>query len=150
MTLEEKKIAIHSYCEERESCQAHEHYGVCPLIGLPGTCYDTDNPEIINRNYDFIFGDKPTETTKTTDIINHPSHYCREDAMESIEEMVLVFGKEAVKHFCLCNVWKYRYRSSAKNGEEDLRKSDWYMKKYKELCEDERSQYSGEQIQLPL
>ena len=68
--------------------------------------------------------------------INHPSHYNREDAMECIDEMVLVFGKEAVKNFCLCNIWKYRYRAADKNGEIDLEKSDWYMKKYQELCEE--------------
>jgi len=67
------------------------------------------------------------------DNVNHPAHYCREDAIESIEEMLLVFGKEVVADFCLCNVWKYRYRAADKNGLEDLKKSDWYMKKYKEL-----------------
>ena len=76
---------------------------------------------------------KQEATSKPNDIINHPSHYCRDGGMESIDEMVLVFGKEAVKNFCLCNVWKYRYRSSEKNGTEDLKKSDWYMRKYKEL-----------------
>lgn len=65
--------------------------------------------------------------------VNHPIHYNREDAMECIDEMIAVFGVEAVKNFCLCNVWKYRYRASAKNHEEDLRKSDWYMRKYIEL-----------------
>lgn len=74
------------------------------------------------------------------EMVNHPSHYCREDAMECINEMVLIFGKEAVKNFCLCNAWKYRYRAADKNGEEDLRKSDWYIRKYKEL--------NGEDCQL--
>ena len=68
------------------------------------------------------------------DVVNHPKHYCRDGGMESIDEMITVFGVEAVKNFCLCNVWKYRYRAADKNGEEDLKKSDWYMKKYKELC----------------
>lgn len=68
------------------------------------------------------------------DAVNHPSHYCREDAMESIDEMIFVFGEEVVADFCLCNVWKYRYRAGQKeNGIEDLKKSDWYMKKYTEL-----------------
>lgn len=71
---------------------------------------------------------------KEYDNINKPKHYNRESAMESIDEMILVFGIEAVKNFCLCNVWKYRYRATDKNGEEDLKKSDWYMRKYKELC----------------
>ena len=71
-----------------------------------------------------------------SDNVNHPSHYNRENGIECIEEMVLVFGVEAVKNFCLCNIWKYRYRAADKNGEEDLSKSDFYMKKYRELCEE--------------
>ena len=74
------------------------------------------------------------------DIVNKPKHYNREGAMESIDEMVLVFGVEAVKSFCLCNVWKYRYRAADKNGEEDIKKSDWYMRKYHELCVREDNQ----------
>lgn len=67
------------------------------------------------------------------DVINHPNHYCREDAMECIDEMVAIFGKPRVRDFCICNVWKYRYRANNRNGEEDLKKSDWYLKKYIEL-----------------
>ena len=53
--------------------------------------------------------------------------------MECIDEMVAIFGKPKVRDFCICNVWKYRYRANNKNGEEDLKKSDWYLKKYLEL-----------------
>ena len=67
------------------------------------------------------------------DMVNRPPHYTREDAMECIDEMELIFGGEAVKHFCLCNAWKYRYRAADKNGAEDIAKSDWYIRKYKEL-----------------
>lgn len=69
------------------------------------------------------------------DPVNHPVHYEREGAMECIDEMLLIFGKEAVMNFCLCNAWKYRYRASAKNGDEDYFKSDWYLRKYRELKE---------------
>ena len=72
-----------------------------------------------------------------TDKVNHPSHYCREGSMECIEEMLLLFGKEEVKSFCKLNAWKYRYRAADKNGAEDLAKSDWYLRKYKELCDKE-------------
>ena len=68
------------------------------------------------------------------DNVNHPSHYTH-GGMECIDEMELIFGTEAVMHFCECNVWKYRKRASFKNGEEDMKKSDWYMAKYKELSE---------------
>ena len=67
------------------------------------------------------------------DMVNHPAHYNRDGAMECIDEMITVFGKDIVACFCLCNVWKYRYRASYKGHEEDLSKSDYYMAKYKEL-----------------
>ena len=67
------------------------------------------------------------------DFVNHPPHYTRAGAMECIDEMILIFGEEAVANHCLCNAWKYRYRAYEKNGFEDISKSDWYMKKYKEL-----------------
>lgn len=70
------------------------------------------------------------------DMVSKPKHYNRENAIECIDEMELVFGPEATAHFCLLNCWKYRYRSGLKNnGYEDLEKSDWYMRKYKELKE---------------
>ena len=65
--------------------------------------------------------------------VDHPAHYNREDALECIDEMVLLFGKAETMTFCKLNAWKYRYRAADKNGEEDLRKSDWYIAKYKEL-----------------
>lgn len=71
--------------------------------------------------------------TNSTETVNHPDHYIREGAMECIAEMVLVFGVEATMHFCLLNAWKYRYRAADKNGAEDLKKSDWYMKMYRDL-----------------
>lgn len=70
---------------------------------------------------------------KKYDPINHPKHYCREGGMECLEEMELVFGADAVRTFCLLNAWKYRYRAADKNGAQDLKKSDWYMQKYREL-----------------
>ena len=76
------------------------------------------------------------------DMINKPPHYNREGAMECIDEMIMIFGEEAVKHFCLCNAWKYRYRAADKNGKEDLKKSDWYMQKYRELNEHPKSESS--------
>ena len=76
---------------------------------------------------------------KEYDIIQKPKHYNREGALEAIEEMIIIFGKERVADFCLCNAWKYRYRAADKNKEEDLKKSDWYIAKYKELKEKKAS-----------
>ncbi len=73
------------------------------------------------------------EPMKSNNNVNHPTHYNREGALECIDEMILVFGKEATITFCLLNAWKYRYRAADKNGEEDLKKSDWYLNKVAEL-----------------
>ena len=68
-----------------------------------------------------------------TETVNHPAHYTRTGAMECIDEMLLLFGVDAVINFCMCNAWKYRYRAADKNGDEDIKKSDWYLQKCKEL-----------------
>ena len=70
-------------------------------------------------------------TTPIANNVNHPSHY--QGKHECIDEMIAMFGVEAVKSFCRCNVYKYRYRADKKNGQEDLDKADWYMDKLMEL-----------------
>jgi len=71
-----------------------------------------------------------------TERVNHPAHYNREGAMECIDEMELVFGVEEAAIFCKLNAWKYRYRAGEKDdGTTDLKKSDWYLKKFRELTE---------------
>lgn len=135
ISIEEKRKALGEYCAANHPCGSH-----CLFADGVSWC-DTFNEnnapdELIEAAYDRIYPPIPEEVPEPIvhDIINHPTHYCREGAMECIEEMEILFGKEAVKHFCLCNAWKYRYRSSAKNGDEDINKSDWYILKYKELC----------------
>lgn len=67
------------------------------------------------------------------DMVNHPTHYTNK-AHECIDEMVAVFGKEAVIAYCKCCVWKYRYRADSKGKhDEDMAKADWYMSKIMEL-----------------
>lgn len=86
------------------------------------------NKSFKNEDYGF-----EKNSNNEIDMVNHPAHYNRDGAMECIDEMITVFGKDIVACFCLCNVWKYRYRASDKGHEEDLSKSDYYMAKYKEL-----------------
>lgn len=123
MTVEEMHEEIMKHCNGKlcgEDCLIR---GVCsPIAGR-----FLENPDKCKEAMAILH-------PEVEDIINHPSHYCREGGMECLDEMELIFGKEALKHFCLCNAWKYRYRASAKNGDEDLKKSDFYMRKYKELC----------------
>ena len=65
------------------------------------------------------------------DNVNHPNHY--QGKNECIDVMVAMFGKEAVKHFCMCNAYKYRFRADKKNGTEDIKKAEWYESKLIEL-----------------
>lgn len=98
----------------------------CTGNALGGRCGECWNRQIPGTEPD-------PQPTGTTEAVNHPKHYVREGAMECIDEMLLVFGKEAVMNFCLLNAWKYRYRAADKNGAEDLKKSDWYLAVYADL-----------------
>lgn len=73
-----------------------------------------------------------------TDNVNHPSHY-ETGKFECIEVMEEALGTEAVKGFCLCNAFKYIYRCRNKNGIEDIKKADWYLKKLINIDERERN-----------
>lgn len=74
---------------------------------------------------------EPKEEPKEVDNVNHPNHY--QGKNECIDVMVAMFGLEAVKHFCMCNAYKYRFRADKKNGEEDIKKAEWYESKLIEL-----------------
>jgi hypothetical protein len=150
LTVEEKRTALMDFC-------GSQYCGIC-LHQSNEFCDNytmEDAPaHIIHAWYAHFFGTKDTKDTTEGETVNHPGHYNREGAMECLDEMVLVFGVEATMHFCLLNAWKYRYRAADKNGIEDLKKSDWYLKEYSRLasrtdftrnkvqsCEDPSTQY---------
>lgn len=144
MTIEEKRQAIRNYCDNNDHSGCFAPGWECPLWKVNDDCYQnhvSDNQVEINyqRLVDAgaIEGEATPDTTANPvpDNVNHPSHYTQ-GGMECIDEMFLIFGKEAVKHFCICNAWKYRKRAMFKNGQEDIDKSDWYINKYKELSAD--------------
>jgi hypothetical protein len=80
------------------------------------------------------------------DNVNHPSHYEQSTSIECIEAMEFTFGPLAEYGFCICNAFKYIWRHKHKNGEEDLKKADWYLKKAREFYDtfDEVSCYYDE------
>lgn len=66
--------------------------------------------------------------------VNHPSHY--QGKNECIDVMLAMFGVEAVKGFCKCNAYKYRFRAGQKEGnsaEQDIEKAEWYESYLMEL-----------------
>lgn len=124
--IEEMNAMIQDYClgVTCENCIIRNEYNECRGDFVA-------NPDMCINAYETLHK-KETEH----DNVNHPKHYCRDGGMECIDEMLLIFGKSAVMAYCLLNSWKYRYRAADKNGEEDLKKSDWYIRKYKELKEE--------------
>lgn len=66
------------------------------------------------------------ETEKKNDPVNHPSHYA-DGKYECIDVMREVFGEEELKIYCKINAFKYLYRANRKNGDEDVRKANWYL-----------------------
>lgn len=149
MTIEEKREALEKACETHNPlCYSN---GQCPFYGKDCDCdFDTATIPEVERYYDILVDSSKVETADNDDIsdmvkdildgkpadnINHPSHYTQGN-IECIDAMASAFGKEAVKHFCICNAFKYVWRSEHKNGVEDLDKAIWYINKYKELSAD--------------
>lgn len=130
MIQEELIKKMNEHCERAcpvnmESCPAYK-----PLDNGWYGCKATDRSE-----EELAAALAAFDAAERDDPVSHPSHYTN-GGMECIDEMVLIFGREATAHFCLCNAWKYRRRALYKNGEEDLQKSHWYIAKYKELMQD--------------
>ncbi len=138
MTIEEKRQAIENYCRSKRLCTVGQDCP-CPLYGMGGDCYKGVSDIGIEKRFKLVSympdykGPKETEAAPEKETVNHPAHY--QGKHECIDEMIALFGVEAVKHFCMCNVYKYRFRAANKNGQEDLDKADWYMDKLMELEE---------------
>lgn len=94
---------------------------VCPMISVPNDGYECD--EIGRCPIQKCDLQKEAEAS----IIDHPAHY--QGAYECIDIMREIFGDDAVRSFCICNAYKYRFRAGRKNGnsaQDDMRKAEWY------------------------
>lgn len=96
---------------------------IVSLLNLHDT--QIENVRAFREAYESERQKNNNEVKEQPDSVNHPTHY--QGKHECIDEMIAMFGVEAVKGFCKCNVYKYRYRADRKNGEEDLKKAEWYM-----------------------
>jgi hypothetical protein len=68
-----------------------------------------------------------TNVGNISDNVNHPEHY--QGKHECIDVMRVMFGDEAVKGFCKCNAFKYRFRAGRKEentADQDIKKAEWY------------------------
>lgn len=135
MTRIQMLDAIETACDRYDMCTNNPN-GDCPLAcGAEHCCVAAPtfySDKELADCYEKMFGVPPV----TDNPVTHPSHYTQGN-IECIDAMVSAFGKEAVAHFCICNAFKYTWRSEHKNGMEDIDKALWYLTKYKELKSNE-------------
>jgi len=112
-----------------EKCKKHEN---CPLEAV----LSEEHRRVMCHSYEEVTGEDPAPEADSAkkDDVNHPSHY-ETGNYECIEVMCEIFGREAVKSFCLCNAFKYIWRCKKKHKSPTtcLEKSRWYLSKYLEL-----------------
>lgn len=101
--------------------------------GCPNHYHYLEGKYIVNCNSDVTCDECWSQEyiENENENVNHPNHY--QGKNECIDVMVAMFGEEAVKHFCMCNAYKYRFRADKKNGAEDIEKAEWYESKLIEL-----------------
>lgn len=65
---------------------------------------------------------------RTGDKVNHPSHYTagKVECIDAIESATT--GLTGIEAVCTANAIKYLWRWKHKNGVEDLKKAQWYVK----------------------
>lgn len=128
-----KQIA---YCATRENCDLCAYAGYdCVTI--------TDSGRDAERLSEAIFEmvklleadtvEPAASTPAESDPINHPAHYTY-GKHECIEEMEILFGREAVISYCRLAAYKYKYRAGHKDDAAlDYAKADWYLDRANEL-----------------
>ena len=60
------------------------------------------------------------------DMVNNPSHY-NQAGVEAIDAIRAATG-EGFEYYLQGNIMKYLWRYRYKNGLEDLKKAEWYLK----------------------
>lgn len=61
------------------------------------------------------------------DNVDHPDHY-KQGVVECIDALAAAtVNKTGIEAVCVANVIKYLWRYELKNGEEDVKKAQWYL-----------------------
>ena len=67
------------------------------------------------------------EAEKMEDVVNHPKHY-NQSGVECIDAIKAATG-DGYEYYLQGNILKYLWRYRYKNGIEDIKKAEWYLKK---------------------
>jgi hypothetical protein len=82
--------------------------------------------ETRKQHYMKLFSVKDTENNKSTENVDHPSHYNAGD-IECIDAIRSALTEEEFRGFVKGVAIKYAWREKHKGGDEDLRKLMWYV-----------------------
>jgi hypothetical protein len=140
MSRAESIETIKAFCEKQYApCDECELYGPCgdkPFEEM----HEWEIAKLLDKikkikekeNEPLKFVDSTGINWEVPDSVNHPQHYAS-TSIECIDAMIETQGKEAVRAFCVCNAFKYLWRHNNKNGDEDVKKANWYLNKAVEL-----------------
>lgn len=81
-----------------------------------------------------VSGSRNVSSSSSNDNVNHPAHYTSGN-IECIDALEAALGTEGFKGYCRGACLKYLWRTEHKNGLEDLKKCEWYLKKLIEITE---------------
>lgn len=101
----------------------------CGEMTEDGNCichYEGDDEDTVSDEENSEATVPDANDSKGYEYVDGPAHY---HGTECIENMRHLYGDEAVKWFCICNAYKYRFRDGSKPGvssEQDRSKADWY------------------------
>lgn len=102
---------------------------LCNLICLVDNGHDDRPRQVVSKDdveCDEAIQDVPQSDAPQYESVNGPQHY---NGTECIENMRKLYGDEAVRWFCICNAYKYRFREGNKPGAPaavDENKARWY------------------------
>lgn len=100
----------------------------CPFGDGAGGCLLTD-ANVIPCEWDFSVMRNADAAPTTSDNVNHPSHYTQ-GGVECIDALqAATVNLQGIEAVCTANAIKYLWRWKQKNGEEDLKKAQWYIDK---------------------
>lgn len=105
-----KKQSREEYSDD-DLCSECEFDGLCD-----GTCHVDSN----------LNDEESYESSNDYEYVDKPLHY---GGTECIENMRRLYGDDAVRWFCICSAYKYRFRKGDKPGnsaDQDEKKACWY------------------------
>ena len=132
MTREEKLQFIKNKCSKHFCLE-------CPVYDLR-LCDSLTVDELEDDDLDKMVAEFAKQTAEKKlspgqheyDVVERPQHYAS-TSIECIDAMIETQGADAVKSYCVCNAFKYLWRHNAKNGDEDIKKANWYLNKAVEI-----------------